>query len=135
MAAAAITTGAEFLLAASVDGNLRRVNSSEETAVESDTESAGQGSFLTDPQVNVLGSGLRYNVVTLDHDSAEPVHKSPPSITLPPLVAQIIDTGTCVAMFTYLSTAGYLTAAAFFTGKPWVGSALFITGKVLNYSK
>ena len=137
-AAGATTTGADFLKSGRLDGNLRRVNSSEDTAVASDNESVGDlnGDGDTDPQVEILGPQGTYDVATLSVEAKEDfINRSPPPISLPPCLAQVVDSGTFLAMMAYFGTIAFFIPSAVAAGQSPIWPTLFIASKALNYCK
>jgi hypothetical protein len=139
MAAAAVTTGADFLKSGPLDGNLRCINSSsEETAVDpdDDTAVASDNENAKDIEVSINGrSVIRHRILDLDKPTEDRINKTPPTFDLRPQVvlAQAVDTATLVAMMLYLGKLASSIPSAAAAGQSWVWPALFVTAKTLNY--
>lgn len=139
MAAAAVTTGADFLKSGPLDGNLRRINSSsEETAVDldDDTAVASDDENAKDIEVSINGrSVIRPKIIDLDKPTEDRINQTPPTFDLRPrvLLVQAVDTATFVSMILYLGKLASNIPSAAAAGQSWMWPTLFATAKTLNY--
>ena len=141
MAAAATTTGTDFLKSGLLDGNPRRiVSSSEETAVDLDEDTAvasvdGKGK---DIDVSINGqSANRPNIIDLDDPTGGRINQTSPAFDLSPraILAQAVDTATFLSMVLYLGKLASIIPSAAAAGQGWLWPTLFITAKTCNYCK
>lgn len=139
MAAAAITTGADFLKVDPLNGNLRRINSSsEETAVDLDEDTAVASDEENGKVIEVSGIGrsvIRHNIIDLDKPTENRITQTPPTFDLSPRVvlAQAVDTATFLSMMLYLGKLGSNIPAAVAAGQSGVWPTLFVIAKTVNY--
>jgi hypothetical protein len=135
---AVLTSGADFLQKGHLDGNQRRVNnlSSEDTIVGSAEYLDAAHTIETKAPLNNKQLVPYYQVVPYSGEEQTPSSQtSPPTLYVHPIIAQAVDTSTCLALGVYLGTLCYMIPSALAAGQSPLGPCLFLAAKGLNYGK